>query len=169
MADNRPKKRATSDSSVTNNRRWTADREDRESEKPWFEKGLRFGCRQCGKCCTGEPGFVWVTDEEIEALAKAVGLVRYEFENRFVRLIEGRKKSLVEFANGDCVLFDPVKRGCRAYDVRPVQCRTWPFWDQNIDRPNSWKKTARFCKGCDNPNGKLYSVEEIIEQRDQEF
>ena len=66
------------------------------------------------------------------------------------------------------------------YSVRPVilllflmivgvGCRTWPFWPQNIDLPNSWKKTARFCKGCNNPKGRLYSVDEILEQRDQKF
>ena len=142
--------------------------EKTEKEEVWFKNGLRFGCRQCGNCCTGEPGFVWVTDKEIEKLAAAVGLSVSFFESQFVRRVRG-KKSLTEFPNGDCVLFDPDKRGCRVYDVRPVQCRTWPFWEQNIDLPSSWKKTAKFCKGCENPRGKLYTVEEITAQRDQKF
>ncbi len=140
-----------------------------ETEKVWYEGGLRFGCRQCGGCCSGEPGYVWVTDEEIERLAKAMGLARCEFESACVRLIHGKKKSLIELANGDCVLMDPRTRGCRFYEFRPVQCRTWPFWPQNIDRPNSWKKTAKFCRGCNNPKGKLYTVEEIKEQANQKF
>ena len=76
---------------------------------------------------------------------------------------------LIEFANGDCVLYDPETRGCRVYRARPVQCRTWPFWSNNIDLPNSWKKTAEFCKGCDNPKGRLYTVDEILAQRDEKF
>ncbi|MGI5832570.1 MAG: YkgJ family cysteine cluster protein [Thermoguttaceae bacterium] len=139
-----------------------------ESEEVWFKDGLRFGCLQCGRCCTGEPGFVWVTEEEIAEIARAVGLPKSLFEDRFVRRARG-KKSLTEFSNGDCVLYDPRTRGCRVYAQRPVQCRTWPFWDQNIDRPNSWKKTARFCRGCDHPEGRLYSVDEILEQRDRKF
>ena len=138
------------------------------SGEPWFRNGLRFGCKQCGRCCTGEPGYVWVTDEEIANLANALGISRERFEGAFVHRAYG-KKSLVEFANGDCVLFDPDKRGCKVYDARPAQCRTWPFWEQNIDLPNSWRKTAKFCKGCGNPSGKLYSMEEIIGQRDRKF
>ena len=37
---------------------------------PWFKDGLRFECTQCGDCCTGSPGYVWVNDEEISALAE---------------------------------------------------------------------------------------------------
>lgn len=141
---------------------------DGESER-WFRDGLRFKCRGCGDCCTGEPGYVWVTNEEIKMIAAKVGLSPLEFENRFVRRINGQKKSLIELPGGDCVLFDSDKRGCRAYDVRPVQCRTWPFWEQNIDRPSSWRKTAKFCKGCNNPDGKLFTAEEILRERDKEF
>ena len=139
-----------------------------ERDSVWFQEGLRFGCRQCGRCCTGEPGFVWVTDGEIARIAQEVGLPKIIFENQFVRRVHGHK-SLTEFPNGDCVLFNPETRGCRVYESRPVQCRTWPFWPQNIDLPNSWKKTAKFCKGCNNPKGRLYSVDEILEQRDQKF
>ncbi len=42
---------------------------DTDSPAPWYQDGLAFTCTQCGKCCTGDPGFVWVTDEEIAALA----------------------------------------------------------------------------------------------------
>lgn len=140
-----------------------------EGTEHWFANGLKFGCRQCGRCCTGEPGYVWVTNEEIVRLAKAVHLTKSLFEDRFVRLVEGGKKSLIELPGGDCVLFDPSKRGCRVYADRPVQCRTWPFWEQNLDSPNSWKKTARFCRGCNNPDGRLYTAEEITAQRDEEF
>ena len=34
-------------------------------EAPWYADGLRFTCTMCGKCCTGEPGYVWTTDEEL--------------------------------------------------------------------------------------------------------
>ncbi|MBQ2684439.1 MAG: YkgJ family cysteine cluster protein [Thermoguttaceae bacterium] len=142
---------------------------EQSPDTPWFRQGLRFRCRKCGGCCTGEPGYVWVTNEELEKIARAVHLDRYEFENRYVRLVDGRRKSLIELPNGDCVLFDPVKRQCRVYDARPIQCKTWPFWERNIDTPNSWRKTARFCRGCNHPEGRLYTVEEIIEQRDHRF
>jgi len=39
-------------------------------EKPWYQDGLRFKCTGCGQCCTGSPGYVWVSPEEAEAMAK---------------------------------------------------------------------------------------------------
>ncbi|MCL2347705.1 MAG: YkgJ family cysteine cluster protein [Planctomycetaceae bacterium] len=129
---------------------------------PWFQDGLRFTCKQCGRCCTGEPGYVWVDDNEITAMAKQCGLDRETFVSSFVRKA-GKKKSLVELPNGDCIFFDREIKGCKLYDSRPIQCRTWPFWDQNIDRLNSWKKTAKFCPGCQ--QGELHPVDEIIEKR----
>ncbi len=135
----------------------------------WYNEGLRFGCRQCGGCCGGAPGYVWTTDEEIAAMAKELGMTRAQFEVSFVRLIFGRKKSLMERGNGDCVLLDPEKKSCLVYESRPVQCRTWPFWDQNLDKPGSWKRAAKTCKGCNNPQGKLYTLEEIETERAKKF
>jgi hypothetical protein len=126
---------------------------------PWFQNGLRFECTQCGDCCTGAPGYVWVNAEEIAALAKTVGVSIHEFEQRFVRKV-GARKSLLEFENGDCVFFDGKTRKCTVYESRPRQCRTWPFWDSNIATPEAWKETCRVCPGSG--QGKLYTVEEVL-------
>ena len=39
---------------------------------PWYREGLRFECIRCGGCCTGFPGTVRVTNEEIEEIWKLV-------------------------------------------------------------------------------------------------
>src|SRR5436190_6537528 len=97
--------------------------------EPWYAKdGLKFTCTECGDCCTGAPGYVWVNAEEIQALASQAGLAVHEFEAQFVRRV-GSRKSLIEFENGDCVFFDSKARKCKVYEARPQQCRTWPFWD----------------------------------------
>lgn len=116
------------------------------NDKPWYQEGLRFQCLGCGRCCTGEPGYVYVVQYEIEALAATVGMDQREFEAAFVRPA-GRRRSLVELANGDCVFFDPQTRRCRVYDVRPRQCRTWPFWGSNLRTPEAWQETCRACPG----------------------
>ena len=125
---------------------------------PWYKDGLRFECTGCGNCCTGAPGVVWVTPEEIAALADLVGLTAEEFEAKYVRQVEGRK-SLTEFANGDCVFFDNVARRCNVYPARPVQCRTWPFWNSNLERPSDWKYVLGVCPGSG--QGQLHTLEEI--------
>lgn len=129
------------------------------SNQPWYANGLRFECTQCGDCCTGAPGFVWVNAEEISALARLVGIDEVdEFERLYVRKV-GVRKSLVEFPNGDCVFFDTEKRNCSVYSARPRQCKTWPFWNSNLRSPEAWEQTCHQCPGSG--KGKLYSLEQI--------
>ena len=133
------------------------------SNKPWYADGLRFRCTQCGDCCTGAPGYVWVNKEEIRALAEEVGADDVEaFEQEYVRKI-GIRKSLREFPNGDCVFFDNEQRKCTVYGARPRQCRTWPFWDSNLRTEEAWAETCEACPGSG--RGKLYTWEQIEEQR----
>ena len=129
-----------------------------EREPPWYGDGLRFKCTQCGDCCTGAPGFVWVNAEEIAALAKRLELSEDDFEKKYVRRI-GMRRSLVEFPGGDCIFFDSVGRGCTVYEDRPRQCRTWPFWNSNLRTPQAWKDVCDVCPGAG--RGKLYNLETI--------
>ncbi len=125
--------------------------------EPWYRDGLRFTCTQCGKCCRGpEPGFVWVTDEEIAALAKRFGLSVDAFGLRFLRRI-GARFSLVERANHDCIFWENGK-GCTVYEDRPEQCRTFPFWPEFLETRDHWKKID-WCPGKD--KGRHYPLEEI--------
>jgi Fe-S-cluster containining protein len=117
------------------------------SNEPWYAPGLQFQCTQCGDCCTGSPGFVWVSDDELAAIAAHLGRPVGE-----VRLLDTRpaqgKTSLREYPNGDCLYFNPATRGCNIYPVRPKQCRTWPFWRQNISTPEGWARTCQSCPGA---------------------
>ena len=129
---------------------------------PWYQEGLKFTCTGCGDCCTGAPGYVWVNKAEIAALAELTGIETPEFERRYVRLV-GIRKSLIEYANGDCVFFDNQSRRCQVYEARPRQCRTWPFWDSNLKSPDAWEATCEVCPGSG--QGKLHSLELIEKQR----
>lgn len=128
------------------------------SETLWYSNGLRFECTQCGRCCGGAPGFVWVNQEEIATLAAARGETEEAFEERYVRTV-GVRKCLREFPNYDCIFFDSASRGCIVYAVRPRQCRTWPFWDSNVRTPESWERTCQSCPGSG--KGPLYRLEDI--------
>jgi uncharacterized protein len=132
-------------------------------DQRWYQDGLRFKCTQCGDCCTGAPGYVWVNGQEIEQLAALVGEADAEaFEQKYVRKI-GIRRSLREFPNGDCVFFDTETRRCGVYEARPRQCRTWPFWDSNVRTEAAWEHTCKICPGSG--QGKLYSIETIEAQR----
>jgi Fe-S-cluster containining protein len=124
---------------------------------PWYRDGLSFTCTRCGHCCTGAPGYVWVGDEEIAALAAARSLSITQFKRAFVRRV-GDRYSLIEKPGGDCVFWDR-HAGCTVYAARPVQCRTWPFWPENIESPEHWVEATRNCPGSG--QGRVFTLEEI--------
>lgn len=116
-------------------------------EQPWYAPGLRFRCTQCGNCCSGAPGYVWVTEADIAAIAEYLAVPRGEVRLLHTRPVGGRI-SLTEFANGDCTFLDPATHRCRIYPVRPEQCRTWPFWRSNVASPEAWARTGETCPGA---------------------
>lgn len=130
------------------------------AKKPWYHEGLSFECTGCGDCCTGDPGYVWVNRDEIKALARHVGMSVRDFENLCLVKI-GTRWSIKELPGGDCIFFDRIRRGCRVYDLRPTQCRTWPFWKSNLKTIKDWEETCRVCPGCG--RNQLYTLEEIEE------
>jgi uncharacterized protein len=130
-----------------------------DHDSPWYRDGLAFSCTRCGACCTGGPGYVWVSPEEIEELARFRGETLQQFSKKFVRRV-GDRLSLVERPGGDCI-FWTAQEGCTVYSARPVQCRTWPFWPENVETPEDWKQITQICPGSG--QGRLYKADEIIE------
>ncbi len=124
---------------------------------PWYRDGLRFTCTRCGHCCTGEPGFVWVSDEDLAALAEHLGEPLEQVRALYTRWTS-RGRTLREKANGDCVFYDR-EEGCTVYAVRPRQWRTWPFWESNVATPEAWAHTCEICPGSG--KGELIPTEEI--------
>jgi Fe-S-cluster containining protein len=123
----------------------------------WYQDGLRFRCTRCGNCCTGEPGFVYVNEEEIDAIAALRGESTEQVMALYTKPAY-REKSLREKTNGDCVFFEQGQ-GCTIFSVRPRQCRTWPFWQSNLRTPEDWEQTKSVCPGSG--RGELISAEEI--------
>jgi Fe-S-cluster containining protein len=133
-------------------------------EKPFYAEGLRFSCTRCSSCCRYEEGFVFLSQKDVDLLAAELGLGYAEFVKtycRWVPCLEGgtERLSLKEKSNRDCVFWTASAGGCRVYRVRPLQCRTFPFWRPVLVSAGSWKRTAETCPGMD--KGVLYSMDYI--------
>ncbi len=125
---------------------------------PWYTDGLRFSCTGSGKCCTvhGDNAYVFPTRDEERRIAEGLGLTLRQFRRRHTYRPFARERSL-RFPDGDCTFLRD--RQCSIYETRPQQCRTWPFWEENLD-PQVWQdEIASFCPGVG--RGRLYTVEEI--------
>ncbi len=134
---------------------------------PWYISGLAFECTGCGQCCAGpEEGYVWVTQEEIAAIARHVGLSQAEIRRKYVRKVSGRFSLTERKNNRDCIFLSFQPDGgmrCRIYPVRPMQCRTWPFWPGNLKSQETWSMAASRCQGIN--RGTLHAYDRIEAQR----
>jgi Fe-S-cluster containining protein len=133
----------------------------RRTKAKWYADGLRFECAGCGHCCRWGEGYVWINERDIHAMADHLGMDVLEFARDYVRRI-GARHSLKELADYRCVLLDEAEgpgERCRVYAVRPTQCRTYPFWPENVKRAQAWRALAHDCPGLD--QGRLYTAGEI--------
>lgn len=140
----------------------------------WYQEGLRFECTQCGNCCSGPSGWVEFTPGELQRMAAHLEVLPYQFLQRFAHRQKGRW-SLNEVQNGehlDCVFLrrDPEtgKALCSIYAVRPMQCRTWPFWRSNLRSRAAWAEAAQQCPGMaagQEGRGEVHSLDHILHQR----
>ena len=91
-------------------------------------------------------------------MARAMDMDDETFCHKFVRQV-GNRRSLTEYPDGDCIFLDPQTRHCMVYSARPIQCRTWPFWDSNLRTEEDWEDTCQSCPGAG--KGKLHNIEKI--------
>lgn len=137
-----------------------------KNREPWYKDGLAFSCiHGCGICCKGPGGYVWVSEEEIQTLAKALDMPLDEFCRKMLRRTN-TGLALVDGPTGDCPLLDRTN-GCRVYHARPLQCRTWPWWRENLSSAAAWNDAARRCPGMN--HGEVHSRFVIEAESAKEF
>ncbi len=128
----------------------------------WYAAGLHFECLQCGRCCSGPAeGYIWVTRPEIKLIARHLNISPAELKRRFLKRV-GLRKTIIENAQThDCIFLRENARGrsCEIYPVRPRQCRSWPFWPDNLAGADAWNKAAQKCPGIN--RGSLYTPDRI--------
>lgn len=100
-------------------------------------------CESCeGRCCTGESGYIYVNKDEIKKIADVLKIdinelrVKYLFKKDY-------KYSIKELKYNDsyeCIFYDRESNGCKIYDARPTQCKTFPFWDYYKSRVDELKE-----------------------------
>lgn len=132
----------------------------------WYDRGVCFSCKGCGHCCSGEPGFVFLSSEEIDSIASFLDMERDDFLTAFTRRIdrgEYYEVSLRERADYSCIFLKNNR--CEIYPVRPLQCRTYPFWDYLMKDRVLYEAEKEACPGIG--EGELHSASEIREKLKQ--
>jgi uncharacterized protein len=129
-----------------------------KDETKWYINGLRFACTGCGECCRdhGEYTYVYLVKEDIQAMAETLALSTADFLKKYCLYQED---GLVHLRMGTARCPFLENECCMIYEVRPKQCRTWPFWTENLKEATWYSEVTPFCPGTG--KGKLFSAEEI--------
>ncbi|MBZ5639289.1 MAG: YkgJ family cysteine cluster protein [Acidobacteriia bacterium] len=128
------------------------------ARNPWYAEGLRFACLpDCGKCCTrhGEYDFVYLDPDDVVRLAAHLHLDGESFLEKHAAEDDGYV--ILRMDGPSC----PFLRGtaCSVYEARPTQCRTFPFWRENVRSRTAWERLRDFCPGIG--EGDLHGVATI--------
>jgi len=128
--------------------------------EPFYKDGLRFSCQRCSVCCRHDPGYVNISEQDLEKLLKWANLDREQFIEKYCRWVskpDGFEYLCLQEKPGyDCILWDG---GCIAYNSRPIQCSSYPFWASLVTDEDWWEANGRDCPGVN--VGELHSREEI--------
>jgi len=128
--------------------------------KKFYQNGLNFTCMECGECCRLPEGRVDIIPDEVSAISVYLGIKEEEFLKQYCAIAE-EKVELRENAQKECIFLEDNR--CIIYPVRPLQCRTFPFWPENLKSHFRWSQLKQFCRGID--QGKHHSIEKIEEKR----
>jgi len=135
-----------------------------EQSNPWWAQqqsgGLPFDCTACGKCCKND-GEVWFnTDEYVDLVEElqrqdSSGLMTQEYILQ--HYVEEVKQGWVRIKNrvidstiddtdnakkGECIFLGEDGKACGVYNVRPVQCRTYPWWPRLLTNATVWNSES---------------------------
>ncbi len=160
-----------------------------------LEDGIEFSCQMCGQCCKGFcEGEVYLYREDIIRLAKHLNYQSAsklkEFAKKYVKIIDdkfywkepganrGRNYSFKTlgfkfFGEDERCSFLDDHNSCTVHEVRPFQCRCFPWWQMMVSSSNSSRKNfldySKKCPGLKGLKGKFHSREEILEWAKEEY
>lgn len=108
-----------------------------------MNKNKFFLCKKCGNCC--KQGFVYLTNKDIKSISACLKINIDQFYNQYTEYILwiGR---VLKFKDDKCVFLNN-NNYCLIYDVRPEQCKKFPYWDWIIKKKNWQDEIKEFCKG----------------------
>ncbi len=129
----------------------------------FYSDGLNFSCKQCSGCCRHDPGFVYLSQIDLENLCTSLKLSESDFIQNYCRVVpyyDGTEVlCLQEKSNYDCIFWN---EGCEVYTARPIQCSTYPFWTFLLKSKATWDAESASCPGIN--SGKLLKKSEICDR-----
>jgi Fe-S-cluster containining protein len=104
---------------------------------------FRFECQpDCTNCCT-QDGDVFLNPEDVTRIARHLNVSESEFGARYCES-DGDLRLTIPDGN-QCHFL--AGGGCSIHEVKPLQCRTFPFWPEFVKAKRTWKNLGKLCPG----------------------
>ena len=137
-----------------------------------LNNGIKFSCQSSGNCCVsiGKHGYVYLSKKDLIKLSSHFNLEINVFKKQYCSKTDGfiHLKELNK-NNGNCIFLN--EKRCTVYKSRPVQCRTWPFWNENMNAKTWNSNISKNCPGIG--KGKVIKKDQILkflkQDKDNEF
>jgi len=125
----------------------------------FYKNGIKFECKGSSNCCVsrGSYGYVYLSNIDIIRFANFMKLSINKFKKKYCDKTDGYTHLKETKKNRNCQFLNHKK--CSVYIARPTQCRTWPFWKENMNSKKWNKELKKFCPGIG--KGKLVTLESI--------
>jgi Fe-S-cluster containining protein len=155
-----------------------------------LENGIEFSCQMCGSCCQGfNEGEVYLYQDDIVRLTTSRNITKKtelrKFAKTYLKVIDDsffwkepgaargktyRYKSLGFKFTGDDEHCQFLKdNSCSVHEVRPFQCRCFPFWHMLVSNRKNFINYSKKCPGLKSLEGQHYSKEEILDWATKEY
>ena len=125
-----------------------------------FKDGIKFECQGSGNCCVSREsyGYVYLSTNDLKRFAEYFNLSIKDFKSKYYEITDGfihltEKKNI----NGKCIFLKNNR--CTVYKSRPTQCRTWPFWNENMEAKIWNEEIQSLCPGVG--KGKIIKKSQI--------
>jgi Fe-S-cluster containining protein len=94
-----------------------------------FDPGACTGCPS--HCCRGKSGRVWLNQQEIFQICNFLNMNAIDFIQKHTDRMGNRLSIKERHSEHDfeCVFLEGSQKKCSIYEVRPTQCRRFPFWN----------------------------------------
>ena len=155
-----------------------------------LENGIEFSCQMCGTCCRGfDEGEVYVYQDDILRLTQSLNITKKselsKFARQYLKIINDsffwkepgaergktyRFKNLgFKFAGEDEHCHFLQENSCTVHEIRPFQCKCFPFWHMLVSSRKNFIDYSKKCPGLKVLKGRYYSKEEILDWAKKEY
>ena len=126
-----------------------------------FNQNIKFKCQGSSNCCIsrGSYGYVYLSSKDVSRFSTYHKITNSEFIKKFCEYTDGYLHLKEKNLDGKCIFLN--KKKCTVYSARPTQCRTWPFWKENLNYKKWNDEITKFCPGIG--KGNIVSQKKIIE------